>query len=274
MLASGIHELEKLSLLLDIGTNTEVFIGNSDDILSCSCASGPAFEGDHIRHGVKAVTGAIERVSISQDYEVTYETIDDAAPIGICGSAMIDVMAELFKRGIINQHGRFNTSVKTSRLRKTSGELEFVLAWRDESGTDVDITITQSDINKLQLVKAAIFAGCSILMKRKNISLETIDRLLIAGSFGSYINPENAKIIGLIPDLPIEKIQFVGNTALSGAKMALISMDARKMAEALANKIRYLELAMDPDFHREFAAAAFIPHKDLDRFPSVKKLLE
>ncbi|MBS7636582.1 DUF4445 domain-containing protein [Candidatus Bathyarchaeota archaeon] len=276
VLASGIHMQKEISLLLDIGANTEIFVGNSEDILSCSCASGPAFEGAHIRHGMKAVTGAIEKLSINSasDYEVEYKTIGDAAPLGICGSAIIDAVAEMLKCGIINRKGRFNLNVKTPRLRIVDGNPEFVLVWRGESGTGRDIVITQRDLSEVQLAKAAIFAGCSILMKRKNVKVNDIDQLLIAGSFGSYINPENAKLIGLVPDVPVEKVKFVGNTALAGARMALISAEARETADNLSKSIRYLELASDPDFQLEFAMATFLPHKNLDRFPSLKEFFK
>ena len=273
LLASCIHESEELSLLFDIGTNTEIFIGNSEDILSCSCASGPAFEGGQVKYGMRAVAGAIEKVSITSDYKVKYSTIDDEAPRGLCGSAMVDVLAELFRLGIINERARFNADVRTPRLRKANDGLEFVLVRKEESETGLDITITQKDINAIQLAKAAIFAGCSILMNKKNVELEDIDKLLIAGSFGSYINPENAKLIGLVPDVTTEKMRFVGNTALSGAKMLLISEDARKTADELSRKVGYIELANEPKFYNEFADATFIPYKDLDRFPSVKKVL-
>jgi uncharacterized 2Fe-2S/4Fe-4S cluster protein (DUF4445 family) len=273
LLASCVHESEELSLLLDIGTNTEIFIGNSEDILSCSCASGPAFEGRQIKYGMRAVTGAIEKVSIASDYKVKYKTIDNEGPRGLCGSAMIDVLAELFKLGVINERARFNANIRAPRLRRANDGLEFVLVWKEESGTGLDITITQKDINAIQLAKAAIFAGCSILMDKKNVELEEIDRLFIAGSFGSYINPENAKMIGLVPDVPTGKIRFVGNTALSGAKMLLISEDARKKADELSRKVRYIELASEPEFYNEFADATFIPYKDINRFPSVKKAL-
>lgn len=273
VLASGIHKSNRLSMLIDIGTNTEVFVGNSEDMLSCSCASGPAFEGGHIKHGMKAVTGAIERVSLTRGLEVEYKTVDDAPPVGICGSAMVDVVAELYRVGIINERGRFINDSKTTRLRKVDGDLGFVLVPAEDSGTGLDIVVTQRDINELQVAKAAIFAGCSVLMRRKNIGLEEIDELLVAGSFGSYINPENAKLIGLFPDIPTEKIKFVGNTALSGAKMALISVDARKTAETLARWIRYIELACDPDFPSEFADAMYIPHKKIGRFPQVKRII-
>jgi uncharacterized 2Fe-2S/4Fe-4S cluster protein (DUF4445 family) len=273
LLASCVHESNELSLLLDIGTNTEIFVGNSEDILSCSCASGPAFEGRQVKHGMRAVTGAIEKVSITSDYEVKYKTIDNESPLGLCGSAMIDVLAELFRLGVINERARFNANIRTPRLRRANGGLEFVLVWKEESGTGLDVTITQKDINEIQLAKAAIFAGCSILMDKKNVELEEIDALLIAGSFGSYINPENAKLMGLVPDVPTEKIRFVGNTALSGAKMLLISEDARKTADELSRKVRYIELASEPEFYNEFADATFIPYKDINRFPSVKKAL-
>ncbi len=275
VLSSGIHESAELSLLLDIGTNTEAFVGNADDILSCSCASGPAFEGAHIKHGMKAVTGAIEKVRIIPDtYEVEYETIDDMKPVGLCGSAMVDIVAEMLKSGIINHHGRLNSDIETSRLKTVDKVPEFVLAWENETATEKEITVTQKDIGEIQLAKAAMFTGCSILMKRKNVKKENFDRVFIAGAFGNYINPENAKFIGLVPDVPTEKIEFVGNTAITGAKMVLVSREARETAEALSKRIRYLELAADPSFSSEFSQALFFPHRDLDRFPSVRKYLK
>jgi len=255
VLATGIDESEELSLLVDIGTNTEIFLGNKDDLLCCSCASGPAFEGAHIKHGMKAVTGAIERVRIDPDLEVEYETIGDVKPSGLCGSAVIDVVAEMFKNGVIDQHGRFNSNLKANRLRKNKSEWEFVVAWGGETATGREITVTQGDIREIQLAKAAIYTGCSILMKRKNLEEKDIDRVFIAGAFGNHINPENAKVIGLIPDISAEKIKFVGNTAVTGAKMALMSKKIREKAELISMKVRYLELANDPDFNQEFIKA-------------------
>lgn len=273
VLATRMHESEGLSLLIDIGTNTEVFVGNSEDILSCSCASGPAFEGAHIKQGMKAVTGAIERVRIDSDFEVEYETIYSVKPTGLCGSAMIDIVAELLKNGIINQHGRFNSKIRTKRLRKNNNETEFVVAWCKETATNREITVTQKDITQIQLAKAAIYTGYSILMKRKKLREEILHRVFIAGAFGNYINPENAKVIGMMPDVPTEKIRFVGNTAVTGAKMALISKEMKEKAELISKKARYLELANDPDFNQEFIEALFLPHKDLNRFPSISKLV-
>lgn len=273
VLTTGIHESNELSLLIDIGTNTEVLVGNSDEIISCSCASGPAFEGAHIKHGVKAVRGAIEKVQIDSNSEVHYSTIGNTGPLGLCGSAMIDIVASLFKSGIIDDRGRFK-DCDIPRIKGNAGEREFVIASKEETATSREITVTQKDINEIQLAKAAIFAGCSILTKTEDIELRDLDRIFIAGAFGNGINLENAKLVGLIPDLPIKKVTFVGNAAISGAKIALISKKARDTANILSKRIRYCEITLEPDFKTEFAHAMFIPHKDLSRFPSVKEMLE
>jgi uncharacterized 2Fe-2S/4Fe-4S cluster protein (DUF4445 family) len=273
VLASGIYDSEDVSLLIDIGTNTEIFFGNSQDMLSCSCASGPAFEGFHIKHGMKAVAGAIEKVRIDSEFEVEYETIGSEKPAGLCGSAIIDVVAELLKHKIIDSRGKINREMGIQRLREHNGEVEFVIAWENETKTNKEITVTQKDIREIQLAKAAIYTGCSILMKRKKLKEKDINKVFIAGAFGNYINPENARVIGLIPDVSLEKVEFVGNAAIVGAKMALISKEARTKADIISKKVRYLELAADPSFKREFLKATLIPHEDLNKFPSVRKIL-
>jgi uncharacterized 2Fe-2S/4Fe-4S cluster protein (DUF4445 family) len=273
VLSSGIYKSDEISLLLDIGTNTEIFVGNSKDIISCSCASGPAFEGGHIKHGMKAVTGAIEKVSIDKEtFEVNYETIGNGKPRGLCGSAIVDVVAEMLNSGIIDSRGKFFSDLKTPRIKINEGKTEFVLVKADNSATKHDIVVTQKDITEIQLAKAAIYAGCSMLMKKKGFKNEDLDRIMIAGAFGRYINPERAKIIGLVPDIPTEKIKFIGNTAVTGAKMALLSREARKVAEEISQKVRYLELSIDPEFRTEFTSALFLPHRDLNRFPSIKEM--
>jgi len=273
VLASGICDSEDVSLLIDIGTNTEIFLGGSKDMLSCSCASGPAFEGFHIKHGMKAVTGAIEKVRMNSNFEVEYETVGNEKPAGLCGSAMIDIVAEMFKHKIIDSRGKINHDIKTRRLRERNGEVEFVIAWGHETKTREEITVTQKDIREIQLAKAAIYTGCSILMRRKKLKEKEINKVFIAGAFGNYIDPENAKIIGLIPDVPMEKVEFIGNAAIVGAKMALISEDARKKADKISKKVRYLELAADPNFNEEFLKATLIPHQDLNKFPSLMRFL-
>jgi uncharacterized 2Fe-2S/4Fe-4S cluster protein (DUF4445 family) len=271
ILATGMHESEDNTLLVDIGTNTEIIVGNKEDIICCSCASGPAFEGAHIKDGMKAVTGAIERIRITQNLEVEYETIGGGKPRGLCGSAVIDAVAEMFKHGIIDHHGRFNPNIATPRLKRTDEGLEFIIAWRNETATGKEITVTQKDVRELQFAKAAIYTGCSILMKKKKLNEENVDILFIAGAFGNHINTENAKVIGLIPDIPTRKIKFVGNTAVTGAKMTLLSERVRKSAGSLIRVIQYHELAADPEFNLEFINAIPIPNKMVDRFPSVKK---
>ena len=274
VLATGMHETDDMCLLIDIGTNSEVFVGNREDIVSCSCAAGPAFEGMHIEHGMKAVTGAIERVRIDpRDYEVEYKSIGDAKPIGICGSAIVDAVAELFKCGLIDEHGHFKKGVDAKRLRWEDGVLKFVIAWKDESAIGRDITISERDVQEILLAKAAIRSGIAVLMKEKGVREEDLDRLYIAGAFGGYLNPESALFIGLIPDVPLDRISFVGNTAIAGAKMCLLSKSMRRVADELSEKIRYVELTAHPDFREEFVNALFIPHRDLGRYPTVMKYI-
>jgi len=274
VLATNIYEMDEMCLLVDVGTNGEVFVGNKEDIVSCSCAAGPAFEGVHIQHGMKAVSGAIERIEISpKTFEVKYLTVDGAKPVGICGSGIIDAVAEMFKCGIISERGKFN-DVDTPRMIRVEGKPEFVIAWKEETALGKNITVSLKDIEEVQLAKAAIHTGCVILMEKKAVTEDDIDRVFIAGAFGNYINPESAKFLGLIPDIPTEKITFAGNTALAGAKMALLSREVRKTAQRLSRWIRYVELMAEPNFQREFVKSTLIPYRHLERYPSVKKYLE
>jgi uncharacterized 2Fe-2S/4Fe-4S cluster protein (DUF4445 family) len=221
---------------------------------------------------MKAVAGAIERLEITaRDYHVSYKTIGNEKPAGLCGSGIIDATASLLKRRLINKEGQFDKSVRSQRLTKVNGKKAFMLASKRE-GAARDVFITQADICEVQLAKAAIYAGCSILMKRKRVVPRDIKRLYIAGAFGNYINPMNAKIIGLLPDVPAKRVTFVGNAAGAGARMALISKNLRETAELISRKTRYIELASEPDFQTEFASAMFFPHRDMDRFRSVKSL--
>jgi len=270
VLATGIHEAEELSLLMDVGTNGEVFVGNREHTISCSCAAGPAFEGMHIKHGMKASTGAIERLKISPDtLEVEYETIGGGKPIGICGSGIVDAVAEMFKCGIINRQGAFNKDVQTPRLQGVGGEIEFVIAGGNETGTDSPITVGRRDVEEIQLAKAAMHTGAAVLMKRRGVTEDDLDRVYIAGAFGGYLNPESARFIGLIPDVPTEKIIFAGNTAISGAKMALLSREARETAQRLSKDIHYVELTIDPGFQGEFLKSMFLPYQRLEKYPRV-----
>ena len=255
VIATGLHEAEELSLLIDVGTNTEVVLGDGEELWASSCASGPAFEGAHIKDGMRAVRGAIERIWIDENLEVRYETIGDVKPLGLCGSAVIDAVAEMLRRGILNPHGRITAE---GRRIKPGPPAEFVIAWSGETATGRDITLTERDVNEIQLAKAAIYTASKILMERMGVEPSDIERLYIAGAFGSYLNPENAKEIGMIPDVPSDRIRVVGNTAVEGARLMLLSKRLRDEAERVAEEMRYVELSNDPDFLTLYPRALYL----------------
>ena len=274
LVASGLYDDKAVGMMIDIGTNTEIVAGNKDRLMSCSCASGPAFEGAHIKSGMRASTGAIERVWIDQSsHDVLLRTVDDARARGICGSGIVDAVSELFKAGILDSSGKIVAGTSESkRIRKDqSGQKEFVLAKGAETATREDITITQHDIQEIQLAKAAIFTGVSILMKKLNLKCSRINIVYAAGAFGTYVDPASAISIGMYPDIPVERIKFIGNAAGSGARMCLKSTKVRDLADRLSREVEYVELAAERNFQNEFAMAMFLPHRDVSRFPSVHK---
>jgi len=274
ILATEIHKANELSMLIDIGTNTEIILGNKNKLVACSCASGPAFEGAHIKHGMRASNGAIEQIWINPDnFEVRYKTVEGDKPRGLCGSAIVDAVAELLKNKLIDNNGRFNRNINTPRLRIMGKSSEFVIAWQNESLTETDISVTQEDIRVVQLAKAAIYTGSYILMKHLGATFNDIEKMYLAGAFGTYVDPLNAKVIGMYPDIPLEKVQFVGNTSGSGARMALLSVDVREEAQKIARSVEYIELGADLNFQNEFLKATYLPHKELDRFPSVARIV-
>ncbi|NIM97174.1 MAG: DUF4445 domain-containing protein, partial [candidate division Zixibacteria bacterium] len=276
ILATRMLESDEICMALDIGTNTEIDLGNKDRVWTDSCASGPAFEGMSIKHGMRAATGSIERVSIEPDtLEVNIQTIEDEPAIGLCGSALVDIPAELFKTGLIDWTGRINTklSKETKRLRKGPDGWEFVIAWQPETATDTDIVITQGDVRELQKAKAAMRTGAGILMKRMEVTENDISKLYMAGAFGNYIDPENARTIGMYPELPLEKVVFVGNIAGTGSRMCLLSREEREYAEKISTTAKYYELAADKDFQEEYINAMYLPHKDLSKYPDTVELL-
>ncbi|MBS7251995.1 MAG: DUF4445 domain-containing protein, partial [Candidatus Freyarchaeota archaeon] len=274
ILATEMYKRDELCMALDIGTNTEVFLGNKERIFACSCASGPALEGARIKYGMRAASGAIERVKIDPStLDVNYGTIDDDKPHGICGSAMVDILAEMLKAGIIDVSGVMNRDLASDRLRSGKAGLEFVLAWKEETATKEDIVFTQNDVKEIILAKSAIHTGTMTLMRKKGIVEADIDILFIAGAFGSYIDPENARIIGMYPEVPLEKVKIVGNAAGTGARMALVSSTARNTAEEISRKVKYVELAAEPNFQSEFLNSYFLPYADLSRYPQTSELL-
>jgi uncharacterized 2Fe-2S/4Fe-4S cluster protein (DUF4445 family) len=269
-------EKDNVIMAIDIGTNTEICLGNKDQLMADSCASGPAFEGMSTKFGMRATQGAIEQISIyPKTLEVNYQVIDNTQPFGICGSGFIDLLAELLKRGLITQKGNFASAMseRTNRLRKTSQGWEFVIAWKEETNLLSDIVITQRDIRELQKAKAAVHTGVELLMKRMSLTEDDITSLLIAGAFGNNIRFENARTIGLFPELPIEKILFMGNLAGTGAKMTLISKELREDAEKISKKVTYYELGVDPDFQAEYIRSLDLPYANLEKYPITSKSL-
>lgn len=275
VLASGMINSERMTLYIDIGTNGEMALGNRDWLLSCSCSAGPAFEGAGVKHGMRATRGAIEQVRIN---EVTKEpmiiTVDSRRPIGICGSGLIDVLAELFLTGVIDERGKVNVDLETPRARQGSNGGEYVLAWADESGTNRDIMITDVDIDNLMRAKAAVFAGINIMLDEVGMSMDQVDEVLIAGAFGQYLEIDKAIIIGLLPDIDTEKIKFVGNGSLLGSYLMALSRNLIEEANRIAGMMTYMELSTNPGFMDQYVSALFLPHTNVEDFPTVRRRLE
>jgi len=250
-------------LAVDVGTNGEIVLGCRDRILACSTAAGPAFEGAHIKHGMRAAAGAIDAVWI-EDADVRFTTIGGVKPVGICGSGLLDMVACLVRAGIIDASGRIVDPEEvppefadlSRRLHKSeNGSNEFAIALPDNTSTGQAIVLTQRDVREVQLAKGAIAAGILTLMDRYGIELQDLDRVVLAGAFGNYMKKESAIAVGLIPKIPAEKIYSVGNAAGEGAKLALLSTDMRRCADHIADFVEYVELTTDLGFQEKFAQA-------------------
>ncbi len=275
---------QALTLFLDVGTNGEMVLGDCDWLISCACSAGPAFEGAGVQDGMRATIGAIEEVWINSDtYEPTYRVIPHpkleaqgkaTPPRGICGSGLISLLAEMFITGVIDKGGHLNFSLGTPRIREGDHGPEYVVAWGADTENGRDICITKVDIDNLMRAKGAIYAGFTVLAESIGIELEMVERFLIGGSFGQYINVEKAVQIGLLPDLPWERFNFLGNTSLRGALLALLNDTYHRQVAEAASKMTYLELSADNTFYDAFTSALFLPHTDIEKFPSVAKVLE
>ena len=228
---------------------------NNGEVTATSCASGPAFEGGHIKYGMRAAAGAIERLRITAD-GVQYETIDQAPPIGICGSGILDALSQLYLAGISDEGGRIVK--KHPRVRTKSGQREFVLVGEEERNGQPAITITQQDVRELQLAKAAIRTGIQTLLEASGCSEDEIKQVVIAGAFGTYIDVASAVTVGMLPSLPLKRFRQAGNAAGMGAKLALISQAKRAEAQAIASRVNYIELASTPEFNRTFVQASYL----------------
>lgn len=256
--ASGIGQDDRTVLGIDIGTNTEIILsqGPQRRMISLSCASGPAFEGAHIKAGMRAADGAIERVRLDGLNEPEVQTIGGSRAVGICGSGIIDAIAELYRTGTINNHGRFQND--KPRVRIGNHGKEFLLVDGDKSGTGEEITITQGDVDEIQMAKGAIMAGITVLLQVAGLKFEDLDEIILAGAFGTYLNLETSIAIGLLPNVPLDRYRQVGNAAGEGARRLLVSKAARARASEMARQIEYVELTVYPGFRRIYAKSMML----------------
>jgi len=270
VLACGLSEDADISLLIDIGTNGEIVLGNRDWMIGSAASAGPAFEGSGLSCGMKAVKGAIQRASIDEMLDVTIGTIAEEKPKGICGSAYIDLLCQMLKRGIIGKDGRINRNLKNWRVRKGEANYEFVIVPKDMSATGRDIVIQDDDIENLKRSKGAIYSAIIALLNKVEKKVSDLKRIYIAGGFGNYLNIENSIFIGLLPDAERSVYEFIGNSSLAGARMGLLSHEAFLKAHDISKNITYIDLSSEPNYMDEYIASLFFPHTDIGRFPSVR----
>ena len=275
ILSSQIYNEKSLTLAIDIGTNGEIIIGNRNVLYVGSCAAGSALEGAHISNGMRAAAGAIDTIRIdSKDLEVSYTTIKNKKPLGICGSGLVDVIAEMLKSKIITRSGNFNREhINHERFIKNDKNIEFIVAKKEETSINKEITVNQNDIRQIQLAKAAFYSGTRIIMNHMKDN-QMIKQIFLAGAFGNYINAQNAKFIGMIPDIPDNEIFQIGNAAGIGAQHCLLNRDLRNKAQELLKKIKYVEIAIEKNFQKEYAEAMYFPHYHLHYFPNLKQYEE
>ncbi|MBW2643812.1 MAG: DUF4445 domain-containing protein [Deltaproteobacteria bacterium] len=271
MIYSGLHREEALTLFIDVGTNGEIVLGNKDWLMTASCSAGPAFEGGGIRWGMRAEEGAIEKVSIDPEtLEPTFSTVGDVSPRGICGSGMIDLISEMLLTGVIGQDGKYKIDQNHYRMKQDGEDLAYIIAFADETPMEEDIVFTEIDIHSLTLSKGAVYAGFMVLLEQAGLDFSMIDRILIAGGFGQYLNVEKAITIGLLPDIDHDKFKYLGNSSIAGAYMALLSDDYRNEARLVSNNMTYIDFSSNSRFMDEFTSALFLPHTNLQSFPNVK----
>ena len=274
VMGSGIYRSERLTLYMDVGTNAEIVIGNKDWLACAACSAGPAFEGGGLKFGMRAEKGAIEDFSIDPlTYEPMLITIDNVRPKGICGSGLINMVADMFEMGIINNLGKFNRDLKTDRIRKEDSIYEYVLAWKDETQIDRDVTLTEIDIENLIRAKGAIYSGCMTLLTEVGLNIQDIEQIILAGGFGSHVDLEKAMVIGLLPEMDADKVTFIGNGSLMGARMSSLTNRIRKDVVQVTKKMTNFELSDTASYMDNYIAALFLPHTDINKFPKLKARL-
>ena len=274
VMGSGLYRTDKLTLFMDIGTNAEIVIGNKDWMACAACSAGPAFEGGGIEFGMRAAKGAIEDFSIDPvSWEPMLMTVGNVRPKGICGSGLITMVALLFETGVINNQGKFNRDLGTDRIRERHGVWEYVLAWQENTQIDRDIALSEVDIDNLIRAKGAIYSGCMTLLEEVGMHIGDIERIILAGGFGSYVDLEKAITIGLLPEIEPGHVTFVGNGSLLGARMSSLTNRIRHDVVGVTRMMTNFELSETPSYMDHYVAALFLPHTNLDQFPKLKTRL-
>lgn len=275
VLVSGMAQSPETSMLMDVGTNAEIVIGNQDWLMCCSASAGPTFEGGGISCGMRATQGAIERLNVRKGGQViSYSVIGGGNPLGLCGSGLIDAIAGMLRNGCLERSGTIVGGGACPRVREGEDGREYLVAEAAETASGKDIVITQADVTNFIRSKGAIYHAAECLLDRMGLQFSDLHNVYISGSFGNYLDVTKAITVGMLPDLPLDCFQFVGNGSVQGAKMALLSRQALAEAEAIASKMTYVELSTDAKFMNEYTSALFLPHTDIERFPSVRLALE
>ena len=275
IMGSGLYRREELTLYMDIGTNAEIVIGNRDWLACAACSAGPAFEGGGVEHGMRASKGAIEDIMIEPNtFEPMVITVGNVRPKGICGSGLITMVATMFEIGVIDNNGKFNRDLNTDRIRKRNDVWEYVVSWKDETQIERDITLNEIDIENLIRAKAAIYSGCMTLLEEVGLSMDMIERIILAGGFGSYIDLEKAMTIGLLPEIDTDQVTYLGNGSLLGARMSSLTNRIRQDDVEVTKKMTNFELSETPSYMNNYVAAMFIPHTEVNKFPKLKLRME
>jgi uncharacterized 2Fe-2S/4Fe-4S cluster protein (DUF4445 family) len=266
-MATDTHDI---SLFIDIGTNGEIVIGNTDFLMSCACSAGPAFEGGGIECGVRAAAGAIEKVEVDPETaRPCCTTIDDEPPLGVCGSGMIDLLANLLRTGWVDRRGELDRTRTSEHIEVAGRRARYLLVPAGESATGKPIYISETEIENVIRAKAAIYSAAALMLERMGLGFEDLDKIYIAGSFGRFLDLEQAITIGMVPDISREKYRYLGNASLTGSYMVLVSQSHRQRQLEIARRMTNIELSTEPEYMDQYTAALFLPHTDLTRFPTI-----
>ncbi len=271
VLANGMWESDLMTLFIDIGTNGEIVAGNRDLLMTASCSAGPAFEGGGLEHGMRAAPGAIEGILIDlETFEPMIRTMGSEPAKGICGSGIINIVSQLLKIGILNRNGKYTADLNSDRVREGRSGYEYLICASQDSAVNQDIILSEVDLDNIIRAKGAMFAGYSCLLEKVGLTVEALDRVIIAGAFGSFIQLDHAITIGLLPDIPREKFSFIGNSSLCGARLAALDRSLFDKASVIARSMMNVELSEDPKYMDNFMGALFFPHTRDELFPSVR----